>query len=61
MENVVDESGYIEVRTRLTEILIDELYGCDLEWVDGGKLVGLPEIDYVPQPNRGLSGQRGWR
>lgn len=61
MENVVDEPDYAEVRDRLRELLIDELYGCDLEWVDGGKLVGLPAIEYEPEPNRGLSGQRGWR
>ena len=61
MENVVDEPDYEEVRERLTGLMIGELYGCDLDWVDGGKLVGLPEIEYEPQPNRGLSGQRGWR
>ena len=41
--------------------LIPHLYGEDLKWVEDGRLVGLPDKMYVPAPNRGLSGQRGWR
>jgi len=28
-------------------------------WLRDGELVGLPDMKYVPGPNRGLSGQRG--
>jgi arylsulfatase A-like enzyme len=51
-----------EVRQRLTALLVTELYGSDLAWVgDDGGLVGLPDKVFAPGPNRGLSGQRGWR
>lgn len=48
-----------EIRERLTARLISELHSGDEEWVQDGKLVGLPALPYTPGPNRGLSGQRG--
>ena len=45
----------------LTQWLIAHLYGGDLEWVQDDRLVGLPDKPFVPGPNRGLTGQRGWR
>jgi arylsulfatase A-like enzyme len=48
------------VRQRLEQILAGELYGGDEAWVRDGKLVGLPDQEWVPRTgNRGLSGQRG--
>ena len=38
-----------------------ELYGEDLGWLEGGELVGLPEVEYVPAPDRNLRNQRGLR
>jgi arylsulfatase A-like enzyme len=46
---------------RLEQLLIDELYGDDLEWVRDGELVGLPEPPYVPAPDRTMRNQRGLR
>ncbi len=46
-------------REELTARLIGELYGSDLDWLKDGELVGRPEPEYQPQPNRGLSLQRG--
>ena len=43
------------VRERLTELLIQNLYGRDLEWVEDGRLVGEPDKAFVPSPNRGLA------
>lgn len=43
----------------LQETLVGELYGEDLEWVDGGQLVGAPEPEFKYAENRDLSGQRG--
>ncbi len=43
----------------MTALLIGELYGGDEAWVQDGKLVGTPDREYRPGPNRGLSGQRG--
>ena len=50
-----------DVRERLTDLLVQNLYGGDLEWMKNGKLVGVPDREFRPSPNRGLSGQRGWR
>lgn len=44
---------------RLSRQLVNELYGGDLEFLDGDRLVGTQADPVVPQPNRGLSGQRG--
>jgi arylsulfatase A-like enzyme len=58
----VDLAGQAElasVQARLTEQLINELYGGDLAWVEEGRLVGLPDQAYTLKPDRGLSGQRG--
>lgn len=56
-----------KVRERLSSLLIENLYGKDLDWVKEGKLVGEPakDIDHssAPEfkPRRDLNGQRGWR
>jgi arylsulfatase A-like enzyme len=44
----------------LTELLVSELYGSDLEWVQDGQLVGCTAEEPGPLPHR-LAGQRGWR
>ena len=51
--------SHTEIRDRLIDILIGELYGSDEEWVQDGKLAGIPDQEYSPRPNRSLSGQRG--
>lgn len=47
------------VLEELTARLIGELYGSDLDWLRDGRLVGLPDQRSEPEPNRGLSLQRG--
>jgi arylsulfatase len=61
MRDLSDDPGHQEVRRELEEEMVHHLYGVDDEWVSDGRLVGLPDIEYTPQPNRDLSGQRGWR
>ncbi|HAA75096.1 TPA: hypothetical protein DCE37_08260, partial [Candidatus Latescibacteria bacterium] len=51
--------SHARVEQRLRELLAQELYGGDEEWVKYGEWVGLPDQDYEPTPNRGLTGQRG--
>ena len=46
-------------RERLEGILMSELYGSDLEFVQDGRLVGTADLAYEPPPNRGLTTQRG--
>jgi hypothetical protein len=55
------DPDYAGIRQALTERLIEQLYGDDLNWIQDGELVGQPDQEYKPAPNRGLSGQRGWR
>ncbi len=50
---------HAETLDRLTGLLISQLYDGDLEWMQEGQLVGLPDRPFQPGPNRGLSGQRG--
>ena len=59
--NLAGQASLREVQDRLARLLVDHLYGSDLEWVREGRLVGLQDREYVPAANRGLSGQRGWR
>ena len=39
--------------------LIALLYGQDLEWLQGGELVGLPHKTFRLAPHRNLNSQRG--
>ncbi len=59
--NLAGNASLREVQDRLVRLLVDHLYGSDLEWVREGRLVGLPDREYVPTADRGLGAQRGWR
>lgn len=59
LTNLADSSAHRDIRERLTRCLIQELYGSDLEWLEDGQLVGLPDQDFEASGNRGLSLQRG--
>ena len=61
-EELVDLAGDPQlqsVREQLTQRLLGELYGSDLDWIRDGELVGLDQPAHQPQPNRELSIQRG--
>jgi len=60
LHDLSDDPAAAPVRDRLTALLVEHLYGSDLEWLRDGKLVGLPDREWKPEPNRTLSGQRGW-
>ena len=59
MNNLADSSEHAEVLKDLKGKLVTELYGEDLSWMKDGELVGLPNENYSPGPNRGLTSQRG--
>ena len=61
MHDRSDDRELAPVRERLTQLLLDELYGSDLKWVRDGGLVGVPDKKLEPRPNRELMNQRGWR
>ncbi len=54
-----ESEKHYEVGLRLQKLLIAELYGSDETWVRDGALQGLPESEFQPMINRGLSAQRG--
>ncbi|WP_226779973.1 sulfatase-like hydrolase/transferase [Oceaniglobus trochenteri] len=57
--NRANHSDTARIQAHLTDILIGELYGEDLDWIKGGRLVGF-DAPALPAPqNRALSGQRG--
>ena len=53
------DPAHVKIRQRLERLLVSNLYGEDLELIDGETLKGLPEPELGPIDNRGLSGQRG--
>ena len=57
------DAAYAEALGDLTALLIGKLYGGDEQWVQDGRLVGLPDIEgpSAPRGNRSLGNQRGWR
>lgn len=59
LEDLAGTPRLAQVQQQLVEQLIANFYGGDLEWVKDGELVGLPDLEYTPRPDRGLSGQRG--
>jgi len=61
MRDLAPDPEFAEVRERLASLLASHCYGSDLQWMEDGKLAGEREKDFRPAPNRGLSGQRGWR
>ncbi len=61
MRDLSDDASTADVRESLRRKLLDELYGVDLEWVDGDRYVGLPDRAVEIPADRGLLGQRGWR
>ena len=56
-----ETSGFADVRHRLTDLLVDNLYGDDLQLVKNGELIGLPADRPIPPPGRQFGNQRGLR
>ena len=50
-----------EAQERLTRLLVENMYGSDLDWLDGDGLVGLPDRVPKHEPDPGLRKQRGLR
>ena len=53
------KSDHAAIQAQLSERLVGELYGSDEAWIEDDQLVGLPDQQWAPGPNRSLSGQRG--
>ena len=59
-EDLAGHADSAETERELTALLIGELYGEDLEWVQDGRLVGIDGAATL-RPDRALRGQRGIR
>ena len=59
LHDLAGRPEYANDLARLQQTLAGELYGIDLEWLDGDKFIGWPDREFVPGPNKGLSSQRG--
>jgi arylsulfatase A-like enzyme len=61
--DLAEDDRHRGTKGRLTELLIENLYGSDEDWLAGGELVGVqePEATGRMRPRRDLGGQRGLR
>lgn len=57
--DLCDSRDHADILAQLTDELIANLYGSDLEWVKDGALVGRKNRPVEPRINRDLSSQRG--
>ncbi|WP_118135437.1 sulfatase-like hydrolase/transferase [Oceanicella sp. SM1341] len=57
--NLADSPEDAGTRAELEALLLAELYGEDLDWVEDGRLTGCAAPPLTPPDERGLSGQRG--
>jgi len=61
LRDLSEDPKFADAREWLSGLMAKDLYGSDARWVKNGTLVGETDKEFKPQPNRGLSGQRGWR
>ena len=55
------DPDYAAELASLKELLKENIWGSDLDWVKGGELVGLPDRTFEPGPIQNLLNQRGIR
>jgi arylsulfatase A-like enzyme len=59
LQDLAQDPLHREVLQRMQRMLIDNLYGSDLRWLEQGVLAGIPERVFVEKPQYGLYNQRG--
>ena len=52
---------YEDMVLEMKKLMVDEMYGNDVEFIRDGELVGVPDREYEFVPSNSLSAQRGWR
>ncbi|WEX12157.1 sulfatase-like hydrolase/transferase [Chelativorans sp. AA-79] len=57
--DLANDASWVKTRRKLETLLIDCLYGKDLDWVRNGALAGFAEPDLPQLDRRDLGGQRG--
>lgn len=62
LHDLANDASMAQVRERLTNLLIANLYGNDREYLQDDKLVGKPDDEFTSAGyDRNFGGQRGWR
>ena len=62
MQDISDDQSHSGLRDRLTGLLVENLYGSDMEWLQDGKLVGLPDKEFTDEYDYGFNKYgRGYR
>lgn len=61
LRNLAGLPEFDGLRGDLEKMMLRHLYGTDKRWVRAGRLAGEPDRPFAPEPNRSLTGQRGWR
>lgn len=59
--DLINDSTHVDELANLKSLLLENIWGTDLEWVKDGTLVGLPEMEFNGVSVKHLSGQRGIR
>jgi arylsulfatase A-like enzyme len=59
MTDLAGDPAHAQTLTRVQEVLLSEMYGADLDWIENGRLVGKPDRAYRWAPHRSLNSQRG--
>jgi len=57
--NLYGTPQYKVAQEKLEQALIDNAYGCDLEWIADGRLTGCDASSWQPKGDRHYGGQRG--
>jgi arylsulfatase A-like enzyme len=61
LRDLSGDPAYANILVDLKNLLVDFLYGDDLNWLEDGELIGRPDKLYRTRTNRGLTAQRGLR
>ncbi len=61
--DISGDTTHAEILGQLTNLLIQNMYGSDLDWIENGELIGAPDPGPVPHPlyTRAFGNQRGLR
>jgi arylsulfatase A-like enzyme len=61
LRDLSEDAASAPVIMDLSARMVENLWGGDLKWIKDGQLAGEPDKPFVPTPDYGLIGQRGWR
>ena len=54
------DPAYAQQLAEMEALMISQMHGIDLEWIEGERLVGFPAPEYHEKADYGLYNQRGY-